>query len=131
MYKLMYLTHAKIVIKEDKIQLIDNPKLRPLLEIRFYKYEDGYCIMVYKRLSGNTMCSVCRFKGEIKIEDNKILLIDYYQIPPVKPAMFILFNSKVEVFIRRDIENHYNCPLPPGTSPRSWSEALYKYSKKH
>jgi len=77
-YRMMYSTIAEILIKEDKIQIVDSPNLRPLLEIRFYKYEDGYCIMVYKRLSDNTMYSVCSFKGKIKIEENKIMLIDFY-----------------------------------------------------
>ena len=130
-YRMMYSTIAEILVKEDKIQIVDSPNLRPLLEIRFYKYEDGYCIMVYKRLSGNTMYSVCRFKGTIKIEENKIMLIDFYQIPPIKPALFILFNSKIEVFIRKDIEDKYECPLPPGPGPRSWSEAIFKATKKH
>ena len=129
-YTTMYSTIAETLIKEDKIQIVDSPNLRPLLEIKFYKYEDRYCIMVYKRQSDSTMYSVCRFKGTIKIK-NKITIIDFYQIPPIKPALFILFNSKIEVFIRKDIEDKYECPLPPGPDPRSWSEAIFKAAKKH
>lgn len=129
-YRIMYLTIAETLIKEDNIQIVDSPNLRPLLEIKFYRYEDGYCIMVYKRLSDSTMYSVCRFKGKIKIK-NKITIIDFYQIPPIKPALFILFNSKIEVFIRKDIEHKYECLLPSGPDPRSLSEAIYKAAKRH
>jgi len=127
----MYSTIAQILLKENSICLVDDPRRRPLVEIRFYKYEDAYCIRVYERLSDDTMYLICAFKGTIKIEDKRILLIDFYQVPPIRPALLIMFNSKIEVFIRRDMEGYYGCPPPPGVSPRSWSEALYKYSKKH
>lgn len=132
MYRLMFSTYAKVLVEEDKILLVDGSKARPLLEIRFYRYEDGYCISVYKRIN-STLFSVCRFKGEVKIEDNKIVLIDFYQVPPIRPALFILFNGngKVEVYIRRDIEDFFGCPLPPDVSPRSWVEALYEHARKN
>ena len=102
-YTIMYSTIAETLIKEDKIQIVDSPNLRPLLEIKFYKYEDRDCTMVYKRLSDNTMYSVCRFKGKTKIK-NKIMLIDFYQIPPIKPALFIrkILNTNMNAHFHQD-----------------------------
>lgn len=119
---------AHVEISEDKISLVDSPHLRPLIEIRFYKYEDGYCIRAYKRIN-NTLHSICSFKGSIKIEEKHILFIDFYQVPPIKPAIFITFNNQIEVFIRKDIENHYECP-PKNRKYTSYIHAIYEHAKK-
>ena len=100
---------AHVEISEDKISLVDSPHLRPIIEIRFYKYEEGYCIRACKRIN-NTLHSICSFKGSIKLEEKRILFIDFHQVPPIKPAIFITFNNQIEVFVRKDIENHYECP---------------------
>ena len=128
-YTIMYSTIAETLIKEDKIQIVDSPNPRPPLEIKFYKYEDRYCIMVYKRQSDSTMYSVCRFKGKTKIK-NKIMLIDFYQIPPIKPALFILFNGKVEVFIRKTLNTNMNAHFH---QDQTLEAGLKQYSrqKKH
>jgi len=43
-------------------------------------------------------------------------------------------NNLILIFQRefwKDIEYKYECPLPPGSGPRSWSEAIFKAVKKH
>jgi len=121
---------GKVVVIADKGEMhILNGKNRTVIKVRYYEYEDGYCISLYR--NGDLLSIVTRFKGTIKIGENKIYLIDFYQIPPIQPAVIIeAHGNKVSVFIRRDIYNKYTCPPPPEVKIRSWAEAMYKAAKR-
>ena len=88
--KLMDLPGGKIFLKKDEIWILDyNDNVK--VKIDWYPYEDGYCITLWKDISG-TFSNFCNFKGTIKFENKKILLIDFYQFPPIQPAI-ITYNN--------------------------------------
>ena len=60
----------------------------PKLRVEWYPYEDSYRIVVWYSLNGS-MSNFCSFKGTIKAENNKRMLIDFYQSPPIHPALVV------------------------------------------
>ena len=124
--RLMVLPGGRIFLKGDEILIMDydgDVKVR----IDWYPYEDGYCITLWRKIS-DTFSNFCNFKGTIKFEDKKIMLVDFYQFPPIEPAIIITFNGKVEVFYRKDMKNCYECP-PKGRKYSSYIEAIYRHWK--
>jgi len=80
--RLMVLPGGRIFLKGDEILIMDydgDVKVR----IDWYPYEDGYCITLWRKIS-DTFSNFCNFKGTIKFEDKKIMLVDFYQFPPIE-----------------------------------------------
>jgi len=122
--KLMDLPGGKIFLKKDEIWILDyNDNVK--VKIDWYPYEDGYCITLWKDISG-TFSNFCNFKGTIKFENKKILLIDFYQFPPIQPAIIITYNSKIEIYYRKDMRSCYECP-PKGRKVSSYIEGIYRF----